>query len=463
MNRATTLLAAACAALIAGAAGAAPIATPAAAAATVEEQFAPIGFATALTRVLQRNPDLRQADLSIQVAAQDLRRARSPFLPRLDLSTTTQRIEAFGSLPGLETLLLGGKQSAYHTTSSLTLALNVINGGADLAGLRLADEKRSEAQLQYQLRRVSLASSVLENVHTVRLAELDMRIANLHAAAKEEVLAAVDADFREGRRPALAVSEARYDADNSALEQEMRRRTYRNARRELLALMGDTAEAAVADNAAVRTGPGSGAGAARSYRRTLDDFGFAPGQFSQSAVYGSRVEQARFEVKRARSHYLPRLDIFASLNYAGLSQSSIGHTIHTQQKDKKFIGFTLSWNLFNGFDTDAETKGASLRVIAAQAAYEGAQDEQRKRAAELLAPMDDALDDERLQRKKLRLMESKLEMSRVKLELGKTDAGSHRGTEVELRLQHLELEKRAELVEYYSAMLMLRQASDAKP
>lgn len=409
----------------------------------------PISFEAALTQVLNRHPELRQAQLGVEIAEQDRRRARSPFLPRLDLTSTTQRIEAFGKIPGLETLLLSGKRRAYHTSSGLTLAMNVINGGADLAGVLSADEKKRDMALQEKLRRTAIAHTVLDSVHALRLAAVDARIAALHARARADLLAQVDADFALGRRPALALSEARYEADNSELERSVRRRAYVSARRDLLALMGGELPA-----------PGQCCDAVEPpYTRTLNRFGLdEAGKISQADVAASRVEQARYDVIRARSRYLPRLDVFVSINYAGLSQTSLVGPFKDQHKDKNFGGFTLTWNLFNGFETDADFRAAKLRVAQSRAAHDGALDEQEKRRAELARPMADALEDEQIQRKKLQLIERKLDISRVKLELGKTDAAAHQTSQTELDLQKLELEKRAELIDYYQAMLMLRQA-----
>lgn len=411
----------------------------------------PISFEAALIHVLRRNPELRQAKLAIDIAEQDERRARSSFLPRLDLTSTTQRIEAYGTIPGLETLLLSGQRSAYHTASGLTLALNVANGGADLAGIMMAAAKKTDIALQEQMRRVAVASAVLDSVHGLRLADVDSRIAAVHAHAKAERLTQIEADFSLGRRPALALSEARYEADSSELDRAMRRRAYLNVRRDLLAMMGEDGSLGAARAVAPAVEP--------PYSSVLGRFGLDEAcKISQVDVAAARVEQARFDVIRARSRYLPRLDVFVSMNYAGLSQTGLVDSFKEQPKDKKFVGFTLTWNLFNGFETDADVKASSLRVAAAQAGHDSARDEQRKREAEFTRPMADAVEDERIQRKKLDLIERKLEISRVKLELGKTDASAHQASETELRLQELELEKRAELIDYYQAMLLLHPA-----
>ena len=428
------------------------LASGATAAATAARTPAP-GFDRALRQAMLNDPELRKGALGVEIAEQESGRALSPFMPRLDLSVGTARIDAYSNVPGLETLLLAGSRYAYSASSSLSLTQNLYNGGIDRANLDASREKVQEARMQYYLKRTTLASQVLDQFHALRQAELELRIAEVQQDAKDEQLRVVEGDFALGRRAALNVSEAQYEAQMRALATSTRERAYRNALRDLTVLIGEAPRALPA-LAAPLPAPQHG------YRNVLTHWGFgALGAANEVQLSASRIRQASLDVARAKGRYLPRVDIYARITSAGVDRNDFNRAYTGQAKDKKFIGFALTWNLFDGFDTSSDVAASRARMAYAQADYKVVARDLAKQIDDLGRPLADAEEDEQTEKKRLELMQKKLGITRVKLELGKIDAHAVTSAQTELAVQELELEKRSETIDYFKARLLLRKGT----
>ncbi|WP_426103518.1 TolC family protein [Massilia sp. TSP1-1-2] len=434
--------------LLLAASGAAAAAT---AADTVTRAPAP-SFDRALRQAMLNDPELHKGALGVEIAEQETGRALSQFMPRMDLSAGTARIDAYGNVPGLETLLLAGSRYAYSASSSLSLTHNLYNGGIDQANLDVSREKVQEARMQYYLKRATLASQVLDQFHVLRQAELELRIAQVQQEAKDEQLRQVEGDFALGRRAALNVSEAQYEAQMRALASSTRERAYRNALRDLTVLIGEAPRALPA--------PAPASAPQHGYNNVLTRWGFgAPGAVNEVQLSASRIRQANLDVERAKGRYLPRLDIYARITSAGVNRNDFNKAYTGQTKDKRFIGFSLTWNLFDGFDTSSDVAASLARAAYAQADFKVVSRDLAKQINELGRPLADAEEDEQTERKRLELMQKKLGITRVKLELGKIDAHAVATAQTELAVQELELEKRSETIDYYKARLLLRKGA----
>lgn len=445
----------------------------AAASAAAAQDSALLTFSQALEQAVANSAELRKLDYSAAATEQDIRRARSQFLPRVDLSSATQGIEAFGSVPGLESLLLAGRRRVYNSTGTLTMSLNAYNGGIDAAAVDAAKGRYEESRLQLGIRRTALAATVLERYHALRQAEMELAIARLRQQGKRDVARQAHEDNALGKRSALALAEARYDSDSSDLTATLKERSYRNALRDLDTVVGtppppapaswqDWSTALVAGK--LRSGERPLLGVVRgavveagAYSGELTAQGFdIAARATDVDVTVSRIRQAQADVQRARGRFLPRLDLFVRNNYAGISENSFYGAYNHQGRDKRIFGATLTWNLFDGFDTSADASAAALRVKAASADHQLALDEQRRRSDEWSRPLADALEEQQLEIRRQQLMQRKVEINRVRLELGRIDGASAANDQLELSVQTLELAKRAETIAYYQARLMLR-------
>ncbi len=154
---------------------------------------------------------------------------------------------------------------------------------------------------------------------------------------------------------------------------------------------------------------------------------------------------------------LPKVDLFAKTDYAVLSESNYDKAFNDQRKDKTFIGFTLTWNLFDGFNTTVVVNTAAQRIVSAQAAPDITLKEQRKEVGDVMRLLEDSEEDLLIERKHLDLLRMKLDISREKVRLGRMNVVAFKANETERDVQKLDVERRVEQVAYYMAKLLLQR------
>lgn len=403
-----------------------------------------LSFDAALQRALGSNARIRKAEIAVDLAELAQVRARSTFYPRLDLNSGTQRIEAHGSVPGLETLLLSGRNSVYSASTSLRLGVNLFAGGADVAAVRAAEERLREAVLQLTLQRVALTRTLLERFHAVRQAEIDLRGADLQGAASAKKLSRARSEYESGRLAQILLDDAQFELQQRELERATKERVLAQTQGELQIVMGDSLETLqrpTTDN---------------DYAERLAQRGLVSAStVTEVDVNESRVKQAALEVDRSRSRFLPKVDLYTRADYAGVNESAAASAFKDQRKDKTFIGLTMTWNLFDGFDSVAEYRSNQRRVDSARADVELTLEEHRRQREEIKRPLADSQGDLQLQGRRLALAKARLEISRVKLETGRTDGTSHHVAEIDLALQALEVDRLTETLAYHQARLQL--------
>lgn len=414
------------------------------AAAVSSAEPAPLSFDAALQRTLSSNARVRKAEIAVELAELAQVRARSAFYPRLDLNSTTQRIEAHGNIPGLESLLLSGRTSVYSASTNLRLSMNLFAGGADQAAVMVAEERVREAALQLTQQRVAQARMLLERFHAVRQAEIELRGADLQRAASAEKLDRARAELESGRLAQILRDDAQFELQQRELERATKARVLAQAQGELQALMGEGTEPVQ------RTSSDS------DYAERLTERGLtAAGAVTDVDISESRLKQSALDVERSRSRFLPKIDVYKQVGFAGINESSGATAFKDQRKDKTIIGLTMTWNLFDGFDSLAEHRSNQRRVDSARADVALSIEEQRRQREELKRPLADSQEELQLQGQRLALAKARLEISQVKLETGRTDATGHRLAEIDLALQALDIDRLTENLAYHQARLQL--------
>lgn len=154
---------------------------------------------------------------------------------------------------------------------------------------------------------------------------------------------------------------------------------------------------------------------------------------------------------------LPKVDLFAKTDYAVLSESNYDKAFKDQRKDKTFIGFTLTLNLFDGFNTTVVVNTEAQRIVSAQADPDITLEEQRKEVGDVMRLLEDSEEDLLIERKHLDLLRMKLDISRDKVRLGRMNVVAFKAIETERDVQKLDVERRVEQVAYYMAKLLLQR------
>lgn len=408
-----------------------------------------IQFDKVLSYALSNSPKIHKYQRAVEIARQEWSQARSALLPRLDLTSTTQRITQYGDLPGLESLLLSGRNEIYQASSSLRLGLNLYNGGADMAGLSLANEKVKEADLQLQMQRADMALSVLDHVHEIRRAAFDWYSAQLQYDLDKQQLENAETRLKLGRMSALEHAEVQYDYKSSELALMSSSRAYRQSLRALISLIGGGENASDWFTNSSQQ-PDYQESLLKSELKSLS-------WVSQTHLSASRIRQAETDIQRARSGYLPKIDLFASINYAAVSESGYREAFDDQGKDNRLVGLTFTWNLFNGLNTTAEVEAATQRAFSAEDDEKLTRENLRNTVMELERQLANSVEARTIEAQHLELLTMKLTIGKEKLALGRIDDLSVKSIETEWQVQQLELEKSTEQVSYYQAKLFLQQ------
>jgi outer membrane protein len=394
-----------------------------------------IGFSDALRGALLSNPELRREAASKEIAELDVMRARSAFMPRVDLTTTDDKIKLQGGIPGLESLVLAGRTSAYYANGAVRVSLNVFNGGRDNAKVKQASERAYEADLQFRQRRARIAGQALERYHAVLQARIDLKYAQAVVRQAQADLDAVEREAALGRVSTLRRIEAAFDVRAKELE-------CARARSALDAASWELAQAAGLEDTPIAFSEGI-ADEAQAYRSVLGEFGFQGEQIvTETQLHESRLRQSHGDLPQARSRFMPSLEVHVAESYAGISTN--------------FIGFTLSWNLFEGFDAYADVKQSTLRINAAQANLDAARDEQRRSRRSDERELALASEQLSIERERLDLMDQRLRISRLKTELGHAGMDDTRRSQAEHDLQALEVLRREEMVGFLRAKQLLK-------
>lgn len=408
-----------------------------------------LGFSDALRGALLSSPDLRREAAGKEIAELDVMRAQSAFLPRVDLTTTDDKIKLQGGIPGLESLVLAGRSSAYYANGAVRVSLNVFNGGRDNAKVKQANERAFEADLQFRQRRARIAGQVLERYHAVLQARIDLKYALAAVRLTQKDLDAIEREAALGRVSTLRRAEAAFDVRAKDLECS-------RARGALNAASWELAQTAGLEDVAIAFNEGIAEDAA-AYKAVLGDFGFHSEQIvTETHLQESRLRQSHGDLPQARSRFLPSVEMHVAESYAGISTSGYREAFRDQSKAKRFVGFTLSWNLFEGVDAYADVKQATLRVNAAQASLDAARDEQRRVRRSDERELALALEQLLIERERLALMEQRLRIVRLKSELGHAGAEEAARSEGERELQALEVLRREEIVGYMKAKQLLK-------
>jgi outer membrane protein TolC len=404
-------------------------------------------FENLLRQSLDNSPELIRDRLNAEAAEFEIVRARSAFLPRADLTLDASRVEKQGSLPGLESLQLGGKSSAYYAQGSLRVSLNVYNGGQDSARLDKSHEKHREALLQWRLRRAQVANKLLDAYHVLQQALLDVRAAEFRLQRSTLVRNDTAAAVAGGKQAAYKLTEAEFEEQDKRLDLRKRQRNVTAA----IAVLRDLANI---DDDIQQTQ--ASADPVPDYSSVLPNVGLAPENIvTELALNESREHSARVEIPRASGRYLPSIEFYAKQDLLRIDLDSFAGAIGHMERDKRFLGLQLRWNLFEGFDTFADVKQSNLRLSAAQEETRYAMIERAKAQRDRTNVLESAKADLELELERLELSTKRLALSRLRAELGRAEPSALTLSELDHSLQQLETRRREEQLAYLIAQRQL--------
>ncbi|MDB5818136.1 MAG: hypothetical protein JWQ11_1776, partial [Rhizobacter sp.] len=309
-----------------------------------------IDFADSLRDAFANSPELRRDIIDSEVSSYDIMRARSAFLPRVDLQATDDQIYIQGGVASLEALELSGRTKGDYAASSVKVSWNLFNGGQDVARFWHAREKQAEAGLQVRQQCAAVAQKVLDLYHAVRQAGFDLAAAQVTLRRADTALSDAKSRFVSGRVSKLELSEANFDDQEKQLAVAVKRRALDAALQDLHDVTDRSAKALPAPVASEPV-------AEAQYTNALARFGLTQQEIvTDIDVYESRVKQSITDLPKARGRFAPSIDVYWRQSYAGVGSKGYLDAFDLQSKDKRFIGVALTWILFEGLDAYADLR-----------------------------------------------------------------------------------------------------------
>jgi outer membrane protein TolC len=412
-----------------------------------------VDFESVLRRSLAASPDLERQRLAMEIAALDITRARSAFLPRLDMNVDNNRIELLGNLSSVESLQLAGKKSGYIAQAGVKLGINLYNGGQDKARWDKAEEKLREAEMQWRRRRAEVALQVLEKHHTFELAQIDWKVSKIRLVRVKQRLVEIQELVQLGQQAEFRLAEAELDVQDRELDLMRRERERSNAWKDLYSLSSQDSNITgpVSDKSIEDELPDSGA-VKTNYLAVLPSLDFVPEMMIDEVdLASSRERSTSFDQRRARGRYGPTVDFFVKQDQVGLDLNNYDAAFRGLSNDKRYVGIAIRWNFFEGFDTWAEVNQSDLRTKSAYAdlAYTRQEQERAIRDRDRLFSNADA--ELSFERKRLIVLTRRVELERLRSEVGRTESGTFAQSESEFRIQQFEVMRREQILNYLRA------------
>jgi outer membrane protein TolC len=412
-----------------------------------------VDFESVLRRSLAASPDLERQRLAMEIAALDITRARSAFLPRLDMNVDNNRIELLGNLSSVESLQLAGKKSGYIAQAGVKFGINLYNGGQDKARWDKAEEKLREAEMQWRRRRADVALQVLEKHHTFELAQIDWKVSKIRLVRVKQRLVQIQELVQLGQQAEFRLAEAELDVQDRELDLMRRERERSNAWKDLYSLSSQDSNITgpVSDKSIEDELPDSGA-VKTNYLAVLPSLDFVPEMMIDEVdLASSRERSTSFDQRRARGRYGPTVDFFVKQDQVGLDLNNYDAAFRGLSNDKRYVGIAIRWNFFEGFDTWAEVNQSDLRTKSAYADLAYTRQEQERAIRDRDRLFSNAEAELSFERKRLIVLTRRVELERLRSEVGRSESGTFAQTESEFRIQQFEVMRREQILNYLRA------------
>ncbi len=301
----------------------------------------PLSFKQAVAIALQQNHQIQIAGNNAAIAKNEVNIGNADLLPRIDLSTSSTYQEGAASFSGEKLTTTSAQAQVSYT---LFDGLGNIYRFKKLQAGGLLGELEARGLIETTLLRVGTS------FYTSASAYENLQIAKQLLAISKERLDRAEKRSVYGRARTIDVLAARVDYFADQVTVTQARFLWDETRRTLNVLLNRP----VAFDFSVDT--------ALDFRRDFDLNRLKEAAFANNAAYLSsekRLRQAGYDVKIARSQFLPRLDFSASYGY---NRSAPDLTIGLSDAESSLrVGATLSLNLFNGFKKFIQTRNAKIR------------------------------------------------------------------------------------------------------
>jgi outer membrane protein len=356
----------------------------------------------ALELAARHNADLLSAGADADSARADVSTARSGILPRLDLDTSVGHTywgasSAVSLGGGLEFPEPAGDAGAY------ALGLQATQTLLDLGRFRAVEQARHGARAterQHDEVALSVAFLVTQRFYDLVKQERALTVLEQTAGRSQELVGRADALYVAGRSPKSDTYGSRVNLANDRIAAEAQRPRVVQARTALALAVGSADPEALE----VVAPPELDASPAAAEPPPLEALLALARERRPALLAGSaRLEAARTAIEVARAGYLPSVALQGT--YARSSTKLGGRDGAWGDPSRAYTAtgqVVVSWNLFQGFATDADVRRAQAGMARSQASVQRddqtvAQEVVNARAAVVALARQEALAAENLQ------------------------------------------------------------------
>ncbi len=325
----------------------------------------PLSLAEALNIALRQNPSVQRARTEVEAAEGVVIQTRAIAVPKLGITGeyTALQPSSIDTVPQIG-FALGNDQ---RWQSQIKLVQSLYEGGRMLSSLRAAKLLRQQAMLSYQ-------AAVTDVVLEVQLAYYDVLLAAGQIHVREHSIELLTSELEDARRryeagtvPRFNVLRAEVELANERPNLSRVRNDFRIGKNKLANLLGFNLPAAdsgdvplnLSDN--LKAEPFS-IGLSQAIQKGLST------RLELDLARTARALRAE-DVVRAKAGYKPSLQGFAGYDV----HSSMFSDDLTDELHGWMAGVQLTWNIFDGLQTQGRVREAKARLEGADIEVEDAQ------------------------------------------------------------------------------------------
>jgi outer membrane protein len=339
----------------------------AAAVAQQAQQPQPITLDDAVRLALQRNSDLQRQVLLALSAEQDRVIARSAILPLLtfNASAAEQRVNGIQVVSGVE-IPTGGPTIQQRTTygelfsSRIAVQQLVFDGGKWWNNLSAADLGLSSSRAQVDEQRLQITYLVEQRFYELVRAKRQLVVFGDAAARSRDQANYTQRLFEGGRATQADVYAARANRDNDEVTRLGQERAVELARADLSSAIGldPGAPLTVVEPVNMMAEPAQPPPLHPAIERALESR-------PSLKAFALTTEQNRKLASAAKGDYWPSISVFGQWS-RNATDAKPFFVESPGRNSQASAGLSLSWNIFNGFSTDANVRKADIQVALAE-------------------------------------------------------------------------------------------------
>lgn len=403
-----------------------------------------------LYQSISNNADLDIAELNLKISDLEVKKSLAAFYPRIDLRSSSMNTKKYGQIPGIDTVLLQGNDNINATALTLSTKLNIYSGGHSINTYRQAKNRRQFAHLQQLDSKRQVAYKTLElyadakdEYLKLQYLQAKMEFANFQKQINQYKI-------EKGHLSKMEDQNNQIELKMLALELEGQAALFEDSLSRLITF-ADIKSEQLTDirNSMLESG--------NCYHLVFANHtGFERKTSIDRLKLENEIADLRYERKKILSRYKPSIDLVASIDATGYSAESLQDSFSESEKDKRYYGIQLQWNLFDGFAKGADLQKVKLQLSKKHKQLDRQQRDELLERSKLTSELSGIHSEIATLTKKSNIMFEELQILRSKVSQGLDNRLSLKQTELaydDFRLQIKRLEVQLGITELRLSML----------